>query len=66
MQEKLYLYQAKKRLESERYAEKLHMKYENYIKTVQEELEKQLQVIFFSIISYFRLFEYVLFISFTL
>ncbi|XP_076231247.1 uncharacterized protein LOC143177268 [Calliopsis andreniformis] len=43
-QEKFHMYQAKKRLEAERYAEELHAKYDNYIKTVQKELEKQLKV----------------------
>lgn len=54
--EKFYLYQAKKRREAELHAQQLHEKYENYIETVQHELQKQLEVmtyITFSIISFF-------------
>ncbi|XP_043514580.1 uncharacterized protein LOC122531070 [Frieseomelitta varia] len=42
--EKFHLYQAKKRREAELHAEQLHEKYENYIETVQHELQKQLEV----------------------
>lgn len=42
--EKFYLYQAKKRRETQLYAEQLHEKYQNYIETVRHELQKQLEV----------------------
>lgn len=49
-QEKFHMYQARKRLEAERNILQLHIKYENYIKTVQHELEKQLEVtIYFTV-----------------
>ncbi|XP_054012441.1 uncharacterized protein LOC128894618 [Hylaeus anthracinus] len=42
-QEKFHVYQAKKRREAELKTRELHAKYENYIKTVQDELQEQLE-----------------------
>ncbi|XP_033334086.2 uncharacterized protein LOC117224953 [Megalopta genalis] len=43
-QEKFYMYQAKKRREAEIKSQELHAKYENYFKTVQNEIQKQIEI----------------------
>ncbi|XP_076294037.1 uncharacterized protein LOC143215632 [Lasioglossum baleicum] len=43
-QEKFHMYQAKKRREAELKSQELHEKYRNYIKTVQQEIQKQIEI----------------------
>ncbi|XP_078037379.1 uncharacterized protein LOC144470286 [Augochlora pura] len=43
-QEKFHMYQAKKRREAETKSQELHAKYENYFKTVQNEIQKQIEI----------------------